>query len=219
MIDKPKKEPIRVQCPFCSTEVSKGFLRSHQKRKQCVAARNAQNLRLKGYTRSDDDNLKKIWQAAGGETPSAQTSFSTAKNDGGLRFETWLPSWFVKLFTGVSTWKLYEGSPLNRDEACKAFGDLFRQARDKTTGVRDTIEATIAISGFEGLRRLAVTKKVQADKLRAKSKELLEQAAKLEAEADELDPPLSEYETTMAALERGAQERREREQASVAAEG
>lgn len=197
-----KKKNPQVVCPHCNAEVSKGFLKSHQRRPDCTALRNAKAMKARGYVELDDSFLEKICRQAAANIQAAHPGSGTellrvAETcvEKGVRYgakkrlttRPWAKAWVPKLFDVGYAYRFYEGHDMGH--AVLLYGKLVAECAldpERLAGV----EAIKALSGLEGMRSLVFTATVRATKLREEAAKLDAQALKLRTEADQLDPPL-----------------------------
>lgn len=173
------------RCPYCNDEVRVVNKVGHERSLPCQAEQRQACLRKAELRRAAGSFQKQVLQAAG-VCQEHLTSFERHSKGRKARLvmESWAPEWAVAVT--AEEWKLTEG--FEYSEALAPFVDLIKRMRDDEE-TRDAVFTAKRLFGPEGVRRLVFTPKMRATKIRRAAQELLSKAAKLQREADEIDPP------------------------------
>jgi hypothetical protein len=194
-IMEEKKAKPKVECQFCRAEVSRGFLRSHQRRPGCVAARNTLVMERRGWRVIGEEELVVMAKAAGVGPESHETDHgpenygSRSGKKSMLKRQNWVPAWFAQIFGTAGTWKLREhnGTSISMEEVRTLYVPLMAEAA-KSKEQQEALLAMHALSGIDGVKTLVFTSQMRASKLRKEAEELREKAREKEMAAEALDP-------------------------------
>ncbi len=188
-----KKGPKeKITCPRCKQQVTKGCITGHQKRPGCKAAHLARQLRGEGFGECGDEFTKHVCQDAGVPLRREPTDYSKPAwgrtrngSENGLKTRTWLPQWIVTLLS--RSWVLTQG--FGTEEARPFYVEAIKRAYNNPDD-REALEAVYRFGEHDAVRNYVISPKVRANKKRQEAARLIDDATKLEAEANELDPPL-----------------------------